>query len=64
MALHTLLVDHLQKTVGNGGYTVSGATATITASLDHRQMDELLRVASQIEHDFKLVSGSPKILPR
>ena len=64
MALHTLLDNHLQKIVGTAGYTVAGATATVTTALDHRRMQELVDVASQIKHDVKLVGGALQVLPR
>lgn len=64
MALHTLLQSHLDKVVGSSGYTVSGAVATLTASLDHRRLQELLDVATEIKHDVALVGGVPKVTPR
>jgi hypothetical protein len=64
VAIHTLLQGHLDKVIGTGGYTVSGAVATVTASLDHRRLQELLDVATEIKHDVTLVSGVPKVTPR
>lgn len=64
MALHALVQAHLDKVVGSSGYTVSGATATITGSLDHRRLAELLDVALELKHDVSLNSGSTKVTPR
>lgn len=64
MALHPLLDAHLQRVVGAAGYTVSGTQATITGSIDHRQVQELINVAVELKHDVTLVSGSPKVTPR
>lgn len=64
MALHVLLQNHLDRVVGTSGYTVSGATATLTASLDHRRLQELLDVAVELKHDVSLAAGVPKVTPR
>ena len=64
VALHAHLQAHLDKVVGTSGYTVSGATATLTATLDHRRLQELLDVATEIKHDVKIVAGSPQVIPR
>jgi len=64
VALHVLLQNHLDKVLGTSGYTVSGAVATVTASLDHRRLQELLDVATEIKHDVSFVAGVPKVTPR
>lgn len=64
MALHAELDMHLRRIVGLAGYTVSGNTATITTSLDHRRIEELVNVASQIKHDVVLTAGALKVQPR
>ena len=64
MALHALVQAHLDKVVGSAGYTVSGAVATITSSMDHRRLQELLDVAGEVKHDVSLASGVPKVTPR
>ena len=64
MALHQLVQNHLDKVVGSSGYTVSGATATLTATLDHRQMQELINVAQLEKHDVIAASGTVKVQPR
>jgi len=64
MALHALVQAHLDKVVGTAGYTVSGATATLTTSLDHRRLSELLDVAGEIKHDVVLTGGTLKVQPR
>lgn len=64
-SIHTQLDTHLQKVVGVSGYTVgSNGNATITANLDQRQMEELVRVASVCSYKLTLVAGVPTLTPR
>lgn len=64
-SIHSELANHLSKVVGASGYTVSAnGNATVGASMDQRQMEELVRVASVCGYQVKLVAGVPTLTPR
>lgn len=64
-SIHAQLDAHLQKVVGAGGYTVSSnGNATVSATVDQRQLEELVRVASVCGYKMTLVAGTPTLQPR
>lgn len=64
MALHNELDKHVKAVAGSSGYSVSGLNATITGSLDARQLEELIDKAVVTKHEVVVVSGVVTVRPR
>lgn len=64
MAIHSELDLRLRKSVGASGFTQSGVTATVTGSLDMRQLEELINSAQALAHKVEVQSGVVKVFPR
>jgi len=50
--------------LGTAGFTVSGATATITGTLSAAQLEDLIRAASLTRSEVIVAAGVVKVQPR
>lgn len=62
MALHAEITKKINGI--NTTYTVSGAVATITGNLNHRQLDDLLDAAYVTQHQVIVTAGVITVGPR
>jgi hypothetical protein len=62
MALHAEIDKHLKS--ANLTYTVSGTQATVTGTVSHQRMEELIAKAQVTNHDLVLAAGALVVKPR
>jgi hypothetical protein len=62
MAIHASISKKLDSV--NVAYTQSGAVATITGNLNHRQLDDLLDAAFTTQHQIIVTAGVITVAPR
>jgi uncharacterized protein YfkK (UPF0435 family) len=62
MAVHAEIQKKLN--IVNVAFTQSGAVATITGNLNHRQLDDLLDAAYTTQHQAIVTAGVLTIAPR
>lgn len=62
MAIHQAVGKKLDGI--NVAYTVSGAVATITGNMNHRQLDDLLDAAYVTQHQVIVTAGVITVAPR